>query len=1595
MPTSTRINERYEKREILGQGGMGVVWWAYDHSLKRDVSLKTIRDVRDKTALDLFRKECATLAGMAHPNIVEIYDVGATEENGQNVPYFVMPLLRGSTLDELIASGSSRLSVERGIDILLQVCRGLQAAHDHGLVHRDLKPSNIFVLQDDSVKIIDFGVAHLVDVHSTVKHAGTLLYMSPEQIMLKKPTPASDLFSLGVVAFEVMTRRRPFEATNREDLAQRILSEIPPPAYQVNSTINLPVSQVIHKAMAKQPYQRFSSAKEFAENLQKAGRNEPIESFSSARIEPRIQRVKKALETGELEFASEIISELESEAMLHTELATLRKAVDEAVRSRTIQQLLETARRRFEEEEYQLALQKVQEILNLDSANTEAHTLRGDIENKRSSRQIEDWLRLARQHMENHAYEHARQALQSALKMRPKETNAQQLLSEVDRREQEYHKVRQEKENVYNAALESLDKGDLSSALSRLERVLEMDRRAPDTFSPDRAAVYQKLYNKVRSEHDQLTNSYQEAKKELENGNFATALGICDEVLQRSPSNALFQSLKFDIEDRQRQEVSAFVARMDREVDAEHDLNRKIQLLEEALTRYPEESHFQRSLHTIRSKRDLVESIVSKARAFEEKGQFAEALAQWEILRNIYRQYPGLEVECERVNRRKQHKNRADIKGKWVQQIDQALNLGDFARALEICGQALADYQGDAELLTLERAAKQGLQRLENAQALLNQAGDAISSGDRAGGLELLREANRLDPTNASLRQRLLGVLLDDAKALIESNWLQANEFLQEALDLDPGNPLARSLKTLVQDKKQEFGITEALSKARTLQASGDLNQAISLLDEALALFPQESRLTQLRSQLRRNLKDQERASDRKKDMEEFRSIQKDADTIFDKDGLASLFARTQALATRYGDDEEVHRLADKLKHRINVAQQSAVAPVTSDIPTKEPVPRPENRPGTPDRTVPPRIGFSQLRKHGQQWLRSIAASMAKPLAVIQHFWRRQLPATRFLVTFFLVASGFFLLFKVVLITWPQDTTTTTTNTNPPPKEKEPPPPLPPPVDPTRVQLDRLPSVQVMAELDGAEVLLDGVPLENKGRGLYAMDKISEGEQTLEVVGPDGSKATLRVRMKKEAIPEIEDLKAQGVHLFAVAAFKGAAKFFGSSPAGNVRLGFEEGGATEEIAPQGLLKEGLGTGPKVVFVQYGPDRRQHQLELGDGPSLFLATAPDAPNGTLEISAGSSDVQVFINGRQRRFVPYKDKLYMGLIPGLLRVRVERAGYSPEEQTVDLKRDKPAKLTFHLRPIPTVATLIVRNAAGAEVALDGQAARRGDSDNVLTLQVSPGRHKVLITRQGFRPISQDMEFTAGVPNEIDVSKLSFEAIIANGNITFQGNPATAEITVSTADGRNLPAQVGIATPYREGKYSLRAKAAGFDDYSEAFEVKAGESKIVAFEMKKTAAAASPAPAPAMSGWNNAVEWKLGEDGYYVKKDDRQSVYRTSSGTFSFTTPCTPKKLTNLFSRGDCTVRLFLTGSASGELRFEITDSKIKRQGDGRPEATKSFPKIAEQMTILVRVTPERATVSVNGKLADSVDGDYTKGRFGINSVSMLKDFRYSPN
>src|SRR5581483_587165 len=145
MAIPAQLNGRYEVKEVLAKGGMGIVYKAIDGMMKRSVAIKTLLDITDTMVLQLFQKECEVLASMVHPNIIEIYDVGEFEEEGVSRPYLVMPLLPGVTLDKLIRASSQRLTTERSIDIVCQACRGLQAAHEKGLVHRDIKPSNIFV----------------------------------------------------------------------------------------------------------------------------------------------------------------------------------------------------------------------------------------------------------------------------------------------------------------------------------------------------------------------------------------------------------------------------------------------------------------------------------------------------------------------------------------------------------------------------------------------------------------------------------------------------------------------------------------------------------------------------------------------------------------------------------------------------------------------------------------------------------------------------------------------------------------------------------------------------------------------------------------------------------------------------------------------------------------------------------------------------------------------------------------------------------------------------------------------------------------------------------------------------------------------------------------------------------------------------------------------------------------------------------------------------------------------------------------------------------------------------------------------------------
>jgi serine/threonine-protein kinase len=859
MTTPSRIDERYEIGELLGEGGMGVVYKAYDLVGKGYVALKIMKDTADPAALDRFAHEWKALANI-HPNIVDVVGSGECQEDGRRKPYVVMPLLSGRTLDSLIREASHRLTVERVVDILVRTCQGLQAAHDHNVVHRDLKPSNIFVMDDDSVKIVDFGMLHLVDVRKTSSGAvagigadslGTLQYMSPEQLEKKEITPATDIFSLGVIAYEALTGVKPFDRGTGSATVQAIRNEFPPPAAEVNPAVNRGLGQVVAKAMAKGPWNRFGSAREFGEYLQKALADDAVDLFGDARIQPRVARARRALREGDLEFATEILNDLQKEGPVDSEIGRLLEEVREAAYSKAVRQLLDSARMRLEELEFALAWQKVQEALQKDTGNAEAQALLAEIETRRGEQQIERWRSLVRQHFQNHAFTQARQAIEEIRKVGSDDLEVAELMTSADCLENEFRALCEEKERQYQSAMRAYGNGEIGTALSKLVKILGLDSRTPAFIAPGRDEVYRETYNRIRTELENAQHAIAEIEEVMAAGNLARAAEMSREQSERYPYDFGLQALKLKVEDQLRQEKSAYIAETGRRVEAEPDLDSKLNLLEEALEKYPKEPHLRELKSSLRKRLDLVESMAMRARQYEEQNLLAEALGQWNSLRSIYAQYGGLDFEIQHVELRLQQQKREETRLNWVDRIGRLLQTSDYDGAHNLAIEALAEFSGDLELLSLERQALEGRERGFEGQKLMRQAQSLRGERSFAEAIELLRRANNLDPNNVEIRNELANSLAGQARALLANDWRAADPLIQEALHIAPANSLAKSLRPSVLLAKRMALVDRCLAQVRELQAAGDISAALAALQEGLAAYPHDSRLVQLQSVLR------------------------------------------------------------------------------------------------------------------------------------------------------------------------------------------------------------------------------------------------------------------------------------------------------------------------------------------------------------------------------------------------------------------------------------------------------------------------------------------------------------------------------------------------------------------------------------------------------------------------------------------------------------------------------------------------------------------------------------------------------------------------
>jgi serine/threonine-protein kinase len=261
------VDNRYRVLRRLGSGGMADVWLAEDTHLQRQVALKILhrRFLQDQEFVGRFQREAEHAAGLQHPNIVAVYDRGSDGE----VNYIAMRYVEGPTLKELIDRG---LSPDQAVALVRQVLEGARFAHRNGIVHRDLKPQNVIVDGEGKAVVTDFGIARagVSDITQTGSVMGTPQYLSPEQAQGFEVTPVSDLYSIGVILYEALTKRVPFEADSAVAIAMKQVAETPQRPSSINPQVSPALDAVVMRALEKEPGQRFQSADAFIAALDAA-----------------------------------------------------------------------------------------------------------------------------------------------------------------------------------------------------------------------------------------------------------------------------------------------------------------------------------------------------------------------------------------------------------------------------------------------------------------------------------------------------------------------------------------------------------------------------------------------------------------------------------------------------------------------------------------------------------------------------------------------------------------------------------------------------------------------------------------------------------------------------------------------------------------------------------------------------------------------------------------------------------------------------------------------------------------------------------------------------------------------------------------------------------------------------------------------------------------------------------------------------------------------------------------------------------------------------------------------------------------------------
>ena len=537
-PSKTTKIGKYDVIDIIGRGGMGVVYKARDPYLDRLVAIKMMNvDIHeDSDFMERFRREAKATASLQHPNIVTVYDLGEYE----NRPFLVMQYLEGYSLEALLRAHRDMTLVEK-LNITIDVCQGLAYAHQRGIIHRDIKPGNIMVLNDGSVKIVDFGIARLGDntLTRTGQIVGSLYYMPSEQLRDKPVDTRADIYSTGVVLYQLLTNALPFEGESTGSTLAKILSDDPPPFSQFALSYPPELEAITLRALAKDRDQRFPTAEAMAIAL-----SEVQDRFKQDSIQEYLTQAEILQRNNELQQAQECLLRVLKLDRQHTnaakQLSAVRAKLQAQLSAERVRQLKRQAEDAYSREEFDAALAFMKQAIELDN-NPELETLRANIEKAKAEAElVRKAIARAEAAQRSGDLDSAKSAIDTAFSRRPNDSNIRLLRRAIERDLEERERQRQV-EGLLDEARKQMGGRRFTAALDLLKEAQKLDPSAPQLRILLERLASEHQQEKQRRELERLNHEVQEA---IDRDDYKAASEKAAEALAKFPNESGLARLK-------------------------------------------------------------------------------------------------------------------------------------------------------------------------------------------------------------------------------------------------------------------------------------------------------------------------------------------------------------------------------------------------------------------------------------------------------------------------------------------------------------------------------------------------------------------------------------------------------------------------------------------------------------------------------------------------------------------------------------------------------------------------------------------------------------------------------------------------------------------------------------------------------------------------------------------------------------------------------------------------------------------------------------------------------------------------------------------